>query len=195
MGTITTKRFIKFKKSEIKFPVLKIIKKRFSPRLFSPEKIKEKELNSILEAARWAPSAYNFQPWKFYLAQKESEAYEHIFSNLSEVNKSWADSTQVFIVACYLKERNGEINKFREYDLGAAVMSLVFQAQSLGIYARQMGLFDSEKIQNIFNISAEEKPFTVIALGKIGNYSKINPELFKKEDQKRERKIDFAKKL
>ncbi|MEK7203358.1 MAG: nitroreductase family protein, partial [Patescibacteria group bacterium] len=85
--------------------------------------------------------------------------------------------------------------KFAEYDLGSAVMSIITQAQTFGIYSRQMGLFDNKKLQRLLAIPKEYKPFIVLAVGKIGDYLKIDQDLIEKELQKRERKINISKKL
>ncbi len=194
MKKITTKKIIEFKKTRLKFPIIKELKSRFSPRLFKGEKVDSKVLRSIFEAARWAPSAYNYQPWYFYWSEKDSIAYKKIISTLSERNQ-WAKSAPILVVACYLKEREDKINKFAEYDLGSAVMSMITQAQSCGIYTRQMGMFDNEKLQESLNIPKEYKPFIVLAMGKIGDYQKIDQELLERELQKRERKISISKKI
>jgi nitroreductase len=190
----TTKQIIKFKKTENKFPVIKEIKERFSPRFFDNKPINNKTLNSIFEAARWAPSAYNFQPWYFYYAHQGSLPYNKILSCLSDRNR-WAKTAPVFIVACYIKNREGEVNRFAEYDLGSAIMSMAIQAQSMGVYCRQMGLFDADQLQKLLNIDNEQKPFVVLALGKIGDYRKIDQELLEKEWQKRDRKENISKNL
>ena len=194
MKRITTKKIIKFKKTRLKYPIIKELNSRFSPRFFSGEKIDSKILHSIFEAGRWAPSAYNYQPWYFYWSEKDSIAYKKIISTLSLRNQ-WAKSAPVLIIACYLKEREDKTNKFAEYDLGSAVMSMITQAQFCGIYARQMGLFDNEKLQKLLNISKEYKPFIVLAIGKIGDYQKIDKELLERELQKRERKISISKNI
>lgn len=194
MKKITTKGIIKFKKMKLKFPIIKELELRFSPRFFKEEKIDNKILNSILEAGRWAPSAYNHQPWCFYLSQKDSLAYKEIYSTLSERNQ-WAKTAPNLIVACYLKEREDKTNKFAQYDLGLAVMSMIIQAQSSGIYTRQIGLFDNDKMQKLLKIPEEYMPFIVLAVGRIGDYQKIDKKLLERELQKRERKISISKKL
>lgn len=194
MEKITTKEIIKFKKAKLKYPIIKELETRFSPRFFKEEKIDNKIINSIIESARWAPSAYNYQPWYFYWSPKGSVAYKKIFSSLSERNQ-WAKTAPVLVVACYLKEREGKMNDFAQYDLGLSVMSMITQAQSLGAYTRQMGLFDHNKLQKLLNISNEYEPFVVLAVGKIGDYSKIGEELLDRELQKRERKTNISKKL
>jgi len=190
---ITTKKIINFKKSKLKFPIIKELEERFSPRLFSEETINKNILNSMFEAARWAPSAYNFQPWYFYFTQKDSVIYKHILSCLPERNQ-WANTAQVLVVACYLKKRENKTNKYAKYDLGSAVMSMIIEAKSLGIYCRQIGIFSHKRMIKLLNINNEQEPFVVLAVGKIGDYTKIDQELLKKEFQKRERKINIVSK-
>lgn len=193
MNKITTKKIIEYKKSKTKHLIIKELKQRFSPRFFKTGQINDRILNSMFEAARWAPSAYNFQPWYFYTAKSGTTTYKKIFSCLSERNQ-WAKTAPMFIVACYLKERENNINKYAQYDLGLSVMSMVIQAQSFGIYSRQMGLFDAEKLQKSLSIPETYAPFVVIAIGKLGDYSKIDKELLEKELHTRERKISILRK-
>jgi nitroreductase len=189
---ITTKKIIEFKKTRNKFPIINELKERFSPRFFSSELIKETFIKRMIEAARWAPSAYNFQPWSFHYAHKGSTAFDKIFSCLPDKN-SWAETASVYIVACYIKDREAIPNNYAKYDLGLAVMSMIIQAQSMGIYSRQMGIFDKEKIQKLLKIDKSEAPFIVLAIGKIGDYRNIGDELLIKEFNKRERKISISK--
>jgi len=147
MKKINTKEIIKLKKTKLKFPIIKHLETRFSPRFFKDEKVDSKIINSMIEAGRWAPSAYNHQPWYFYWSSQGSVAYKKIFSSLSERNQ-WAKTAPVLMVGCYLKEREGKTNVFAQYDLGASVMSMTIQAQSFGIYTRQMGLFDHKNYKS-----------------------------------------------
>lgn len=188
---ITTKKIIDYKKSKLKFPIIKELESRFSPRFFLNEPIKKDVLNSMFEAARWAPSAYNYQPWYFYFTQKGSIAYNNIISCLPERNK-WAETSSVLIVACYIKKRENKINRYAKYDLGSAVMSMITQARSSNVYCRQIGIFNHRKILKLLNINNEQEPFVVVAVGKIGDYKKIGQELFVKEFQKRERKANIV---
>lgn len=192
MKKITTKKIIEFKKPKPRSPILEEIKQRFSPRFFKAEKVNNKILNSIFEAARWAPSGYNHQPWYFYYASQGTLAYKKIYSSLSERNQ-WAKTAPVFIIACYIKECEHGINKYAQYDLGSAVMSMIIQAQSSGIYARQMGLFGAKKLQKLLHIPKEYTPFVIIAAGKLGDYSTISQKLLKQELRKRERKVNIVK--
>ena len=184
---------IKIRKPKPRFPVMKEIEERFSPRHFSSDLIPEKDINSILEAARFAPSGWNSQPWYFYWAKKNSKSFDKIVSCLGEYNQ-YAKKAPLLIIGCFIEFIKGKKSYFR-HDLGAAVMSLVLQAQHLGYYSRQMGEFDEEKIKALFKIKTEHHPFVIIAVGKLGDYRKIDEALLKRDLDPRQRKEDFFKKI
>lgn len=190
---ITAKEIIKLRKPQPKYPVIKEIADRFSPRYFAEDKVKTNDINSIFEAARFAPSGWNFQPWYFYWAEKGSNSYDKIFSCLTKYNK-FAQTAPVLIISCFIKKFKGEKTYYR-HDLGAAVMSLVIQAQHLGYYCRQLGMFKKNKLIRLFNLSKEHHPFVIIALGKLGDYKNIDDKLLKREMDLKPRKSDFVKKL
>lgn len=191
---ITTDEIINLKKPQLNTDILEVFKKRFSPRFFTPEKIKDKEINSIFEAARWTPSAYNNQPWHFYLIETKTKAFKKVLNCLPELNQ-WAKTAAALAIACYLKDKDDNKAKFAQYDLGASVMSLVIQAQSLGYYARQMALFDKEKLIKEIKINKNHYPFVIVALGKLGDYRKIDQSLLERELRPRERKTDLVKEM
>ena len=182
---------LKIRKPRPKYKVLKEIAERWSPRYFSRGKISKSHLKIIFEAARWAPSGHNRQPWYFYYAKKGTNAYKNLFSTLNEYNQSWAKTAPLLILACVIKDNN----PFAFYDLGAAVISLVLQAQSLGYYSRQMGLFDKQKVKKIFQLEKNLEPYIIIAMGKIGDYKTAPPEIVKMEIDPRPRKKDLFKEL
>ncbi len=178
-----------------RYPVIQEIQERFSPRFFASDPVKEADLHAILEAARWAPSGRNHQPWFFYVTKKGTPAYTGLFSTLNAYNQSWAHTAPLLVLACAItKNEHGE-NPFALYDLGASVISLILQAQSLGYYARQMGLFDKEKVKTLVPLGKYMEPFVVIALGKIGDYTQAPKELVKMELDPRPRKTKIAKEL
>ena len=189
----TQEEIIKIRKPQPDYPVMKVIRDRFSPRYFSDEKVKSSDINLIFEAARFAPSGWNFQPWYFYWAKKGDASYGKIISCLAKYNR-FAKTAPVLIVACFIKKFKGKKTYYR-HDLGAAVMSLVLQAQHLGYYCRQMGDFNKNKLVKLFNIDINHFPFVVIALGKLGDYKNIDNKLLKRELDPRPRKKDFVKKL
>lgn len=172
---------------------MKEIANRFSPRYFLDKKVEIDDINSIFEAARFAPSGWNFQPWYFYWTEKEDMSYNKIISCLTKYNR-FAKTAPILIVACFIKKFKGKKTYYR-HDLGAAVMSLVLQAQNLGYYCRQMGDFNKNKLVKLFNIDINHFPFVIIALGKLRDYKNINDELLKRELDPRPRKKDFVRKL
>ncbi|MCJ7826318.1 nitroreductase family protein [Patescibacteria group bacterium] len=195
MQKITNEMILKIRKPTPRYPVLKEIEKRFSPRFFSDETVQEKDLNALFEAARWAPSAHNHQPWYFYYTKKGTKSYTNLFSTLNTYNQSWAHTAPLLILACAIATNEKGKNPFTLYDLGASVMSLILQAQSLGYYARQMGLFDKEQVKIMFKLEKNFEPFIIIALGKIGDYTTAPGTIVELELDPKPRKTDVAKEL
>lgn len=189
----TKNEVFKARKPKPDYSVIKEIEERFSPRHFSSQPIPEKDVNSIFEAARWAPSGWNFEPWYFYWSEKDTPSFDKIVSCLGKFNR-YADKAPVLIVGCLIKKIEGKKAYYR-HDLGAAVMSLVIQAQHLGYYTRQMGEFKEAKLKKLLNIYKSHFPFVVIALGRLGDYDKIDEALLKRELDPRPRKTDFVRKI
>ncbi len=187
------KEILRVRKPRPRFRIIKEVEERFSPRHFSSSPIPQNHIDSIFEAARWAPSGWNFEPWYFYWAKRGSESFEKIVSCLGEYNL-YAEKAPILIVACFIEKVKGKKAYYR-HDLGSAVMSLTLQAQNLGYYSRQMGEFDEEKIVKLLNIDKSHIPFVIIALGKIGDYENIDEALLKRELDPKPRKEDFVKKL
>ena len=164
--------------------VLDIIRKRFSPRIFSSDIIPQNDIDMIIEGARLAPSARNYQPWFFYQVRIGTTEYEKLFECINERN-FWAKTAPVIIVACCDNtEHQDKINRWAQYDLGSAVMSLIFQATELKYSCRQIGTFDWIKVKNKFSIPDPFQPFVLIALGKIGSeddYQKADKVIIEKE--------------
>ncbi len=189
----TADEIIKIRKPRPDYPVIAEITNRFSPRYFLDQKVGINDINSIFEAARLAPSGWNFQPWYFYWAKKGDASYDKIISCLTKYNR-FAKTAPILIIACFIKKFRGRKTYYR-HDLGAAVMSLVLQAQHLGYYCRQMGDFNKNKLVKLFNIDINHSPFVIIALGKLGDYKNIDEGLLKRELEPKPRKKDFVKKL
>ena len=190
---ITAKEIIKIRRPQPKHPVIREIAERFSPRYFAGDKVKISDINSIFEAARFAPSGWNFQPWYFYWGERGTRSFEKIVACLGKYN-GFAKTAPILIVACFIKKTKGKKSYYR-HDLGAAVMSLVLQAQHLGYYCRQMGKFDASKLKKTIPIDREHQPFVIIALGKLGDYVKIEDGLLRREMEIKPRKNEFVKKL
>lgn len=182
---------IEEKIASTEFPVIDLLKNRWSPRAFSSESIEEEKIMSLLEAARWAPSCYNEQPWNFILFKKEKpEDYNKILDVLSPRNRLWAKNAPLIMlsVAKMNFERNNKFNRYSLYDVGSAVTHLTMQATSMGLYVHQMAGFDSEKAQQLFNIPEGYKPVSAIAIGYYGNIENLPDDFKKSETANRSRK-------
>lgn len=142
--------------------------RRKSTRAFSEKPVEPEKLRSILEAARWAPSSSNMQPWRFIVATKEQpENYERLLGLVVEQNKIWAAKAPVLILtAAKLTHDAGERpNKFALHDVGLASANMTFQATSLGLAVHQMGGFNAEEARTVLNIPKDFEPVAMIALG------------------------------
>jgi nitroreductase len=150
----------------------------------------------MFEAARWAPSARNYQPWYFYWMRRGSKAHEKLVSCVAE-RHHWVKSAPVIILACYdpLDPKDGTKNRWAIYDLGAAVISLVLQAHELGYFCRQIGSFDAEKAKTNLGLDPRWTPFVSVAVGKIGSYVGVDPTYGEMDKQATPRKTDLAQKL
>jgi nitroreductase len=172
-------------------PIHPLIEKRWSPRAFSNKRIDSDTLRSILEAARWAPSSYNEQPWSFIVATKDDPAeYERLLSCLVPGNQEWAQQAPVLMlsVARMSFERNANPNRHAFHDVGLAVANLILQAMSMDIYAHPMGGFDRDKARETYNIPEGYEPVAGIALGYAGNPQTLPDHYRETELAPRERK-------
>ena len=145
-----------------------LIRHRWSPVGFDRERpIKRRTLLGILEAARWAASSSNLQPWRFIVARREDESeFARLLSVLREGNIGWAQHAAVLMVACSRKFRKENVlNRHAGHDLGLAVGQMVLQALSQGIHVHQMGGFFPDKARAVYDIPEDFEPYTCIAFG------------------------------
>lgn len=177
---------IKIKELKTSLLVNPIFKKRFSPRVFSQDRVRKEDLKTIFEAVRLTPSSFNRQPWFFYLAEKGSDGFEQLSSLLVKGN-DWAKKAPILIMGCYFERDDLGKNPYAKYDLGQAVATLIYQAQDLGYYTHQMGGFDHQKAKKLVK-NPFLFPWVMIALGKIGDYEKADKKLIIIDGNKRERK-------
>lgn len=160
--------------------ILELLAQRWSPRAYSSWPVPNDELNRIMEAARWTPSAMNLQPWRFMILRKDEEAdeYEKLLGTFNDFNKMWANTAPVFILcATAINTPDGNPNSYALYDLGQSVAHLSIQALSQGLYLRQIGAFDHAAVTKIFDIPSEFKAFVVLALGYKGELEQLPPHL------------------
>jgi nitroreductase len=149
-------------------PVHDLIARRWSPTEFSSRPVEPEKLSSLFEAARWAPSSYNQQPWSFIVARRENPAdFARLLSLLAEKNAAWAQSAPVLAVSVAQLNftHNGRPNRFSFHDVGQAIAYLTLQAAALGLSVHQMGGFDVERARELLAIPAGYEPVAAIALG------------------------------
>jgi nitroreductase len=189
--TLSAVEVNKLKQAPATEGVLPAVLSRWSPRSFSSREVSAADLRKVFEAARWAASAYNEQPWRFLVGRQGSPTYKKIFSTLIGFNQSWAGSAPVLIlgVAGTKFTHNGTANGWGVYDLGASASYLTLQAAALGILTHQMAGFDQEIARKAFEIPADYAFGSVIALGYQGEPTALeNEQLIAMETQPRERK-------
>jgi nitroreductase len=149
------------------------------------------KLWSLFEAARWAPSSDNEQPWQFVAATKKSpDDYDRLFQCLKEGNKRWAHLAPVLMLSiAHLNwEEDGQPNRHAFHDTGMAVFSLVVQATALGLMVHQMAGFDVEKARTDLKIPDGYDPVAMIAVGYPGDADMLPEKLRQRELSPRERK-------
>jgi nitroreductase len=142
----------------------------------------------MLEAARWAPSAFNGQPWRFFVGNRGDETYNQILSSLGEFNQSWAKNTSALIlVASTTIKSDGTPHNDYQYDCGLAVAQLVMEAHDRGLVAHQMTGFSKDVARSELSIPEELVPVVVIAVGEQDAPEKLSGPLAEREVAKRER--------
>lgn len=171
-------------------PVLDTLAERWSPRAFDDSHVlPEGALRGVFEAARWAPSASNTQPWRFILARRGSESFAKVAEALVPFNSMWASKAAALVVnIAEVADENGEPRQWAEYDLGQAVALLTVQAHSEGLYVHQMGGFDAAAISASFDLDERLRPVSVAAIGEIGSVEQLIEPLREREVAPRERK-------
>lgn len=177
------------KSATTKFPVYPLLRDRWSPRAFSDVPLEENSVLTMLEAASWAPSASNVQPWRYYYALKGSSGFQKILDCLVPGNAIWAQHAGALIlnVAEVINEA-GKPNTYALHDCGLANENLLLQALSMDIYCHVMAGFDKEKAITTFALSDALTPVCVIAAGYRGNSENLNESLLQRELAPRHRK-------
>ena len=159
-----------------------LIKSRWSPRAFSEEKVSHEEIMSLIEAARFAPSCFNEQPWRFIIADDET-SLEKMRNILMPGNQIWANKAPVLLLIVSKKNftYNNEENFWHMFDAGTAWGFLSLEAERRGLITHAMGGFDMDQARLHFNIPEEYEIITVVAIGKYGNKEDLDPKLQSKE--------------
>jgi nitroreductase len=171
-------------------PVHDLIRHRWSPRAFADKPVSPEVLRSLFEAARWAPSSSNEQPWAFLVATKDDPAYPKLLSTLVEFNQLWAKNAPVLAIAVSKLSfaRNGRANRNAFYDTGAAVAHLTMEASARGLFVHQMGGFDAQKAKELFSIPDDWEAIAAFVIGHLGDPQSLPKTLRDRELAPRSRK-------
>ncbi|AWB96584.1 nitroreductase [Agromyces badenianii] len=171
-------------------PLITPLVERFSPRAYDPTAVIEPEvIRTILEAARWAPSANNVQPWRFIVARRGTEAFAEVHGAMLGFNQAWADSAAVLIVnIAETVDAEGNARPWARYDLGQAVAHLSVQAQHEGLHTHQMGGFEAETIRAAFGLADGLEVVSITAIGVLGDVDALPEALRERESAPRLRK-------
>jgi nitroreductase len=176
--------------ADTQYAIHDLLKARWSPRAFSARPVEEDKLAALFEAARWAPSGGNSQPWAFVVVtQGESEAHRRLLGALTGRNPAWAGNVPVLVLAAARVYPESERrNRYAYYDTGQAVAHLTFQAHALGLYVHQMGGFDTNAACAAVGLPDEYVPMTVTAIGYLGSADDLPEDLRAREVAPRTRK-------
>ncbi|MEZ5070353.1 MAG: nitroreductase family protein [Bacteroidales bacterium] len=169
--------------------VHELITKRWSPVAFDGRKVEEDKIALLFEAARWAPSAQNLQPWRFIVAEKGQPDHDALFGLLNEGNREWAGSAPllVLVLGQVISTYKNRPNRFAFFDAGMAVGNLLLQATAMGLSVHQMGGYDEERAKSELVIPSRYEPISMMAIGYHGDASKLSKNLQERENRKRER--------
>jgi nitroreductase len=180
------------KSAVTRYPVHPLIRDRWSPRAFAARPVDRETLGSLLEAARWAASCFNEQPWSFIVARKEDRgpAFEQILRCLAESNQVWAQSAPVLMISLARTtfSVSGKPNRHALHDVGAATAQLTLQAMSLGLSVHPMAGVDRDCIRAEFSLPEGIDVVAAIAVGWPGDPEKLPERLREREKGPRQRK-------
>ena len=170
-----------------------VIARRWSPRAIDPDKpVSREQLTALLEAARWAPSCFGDEPWRYLVWDRFADAagWQQAFACLAEGNQIWVKNAPVLLLSVATPNfgHNGQPNRWAQHDTGAASENLCLQATALGLVAHQMGGFDPDKAKATFNIPADHACMAMIAVGHPGAVEHLPEAVRGKEQAARQRK-------
>ena len=178
-----TQEFESIKKREPRYNINPIFVNRWSPRSMTGEEISHDDLMGLFEAARWAPSSYNNQPWRFIYAKRKTENWDRIYSLMMEGNKIWAKNASVLVVVVSRKdfEYNEKPARTYQFDAGSAWENLALEATSRGLATHAMQGFDYDKAKVDLEVPENFDVMAMIAIGKRGQKESLPSNLQKNE--------------
>lgn len=169
------------------YPIDPVFTRRWSPRSFTGARIDDLTLQTIFEAARWAPSANNSQPWRFVYVRRESAQWQALYATLNEGNRRWADKAAVLVVLVSktTHRRRGEHEETplrnHAFDAGAAWAALALQAVQSGWHTHAIGGFDKEAARHVLGIPEGFHLNIAIAIGQLGDRAELPADLQERE--------------
>ncbi len=171
-------------------PIHPLIDGRYSPKAFSDREISDRDLDLLFEAARWAPSSYNEQPWRFLVVKKGEEGHAEMLEAMTESNRAWAVKAPVLILnlAHRTHERHGRTNPHAWHDLGLALGQLTVQASAIGIGVRHLAGILPEKARALFNVPEEYDVVSMLVIGFPGDADELPEHLREREKIRSTRK-------
>ena len=165
------------------FPIEPLFVRRWSPRAMNGEPLTDQEIGSLFEAARWAPSTYNEQEWRFLYARKGGTHFPTFFDLLMEANQVWCEHAAMLVVVVSKKTftRNGSPNPVHTFDTGAAFENLALQGTAMGLVVHGMAGFDYAKARKALQVPDDFKVEAMIAIGRPGDPDNLPAELQSRE--------------
>lgn len=165
------------------YPIHSLLRNRWSPRSMTGESLSDEELFPVFEAARWAPSCYNSQPWRILYAKRDTPDWDRFYDLLIDFNKQWCKMAAVLVVIVSRDtfEKNNKPSNTHSYDTGAAWMSLALEGNARGLVVHGMSGFDYEKAKSSLGIPDEYTVEAMAAIGKRAPKEKLPPEIQEKE--------------
>lgn len=174
-------------------PIDPTLANRWSGRAFDASKpVTHEQIITLLEAARWAPSCFGDQPWRFIVwdKQADSASWQKAFDCLAPANQAWVKDTPVLMLVCAdtLFNHNQQPNRWGQYDTGAAAENVCLQASSMGLMAHQMGGFNADKARETFAIPAQYIPMAMLCVGYAADINTVTGDALDRETAARTRK-------
>jgi nitroreductase len=172
------------KPAQTTVPIDPLLARRWSPRAFASRRVEDEQLDALLEAARWAPSCFNAQPWRFAVARADDDpaAHARLAALLFPKNLRWAAHAPLLIVTAARRVfDDGKPNQHAWHDVGLAVGNLLAQATSMGLVVHQLAGFDREQARIELGLPDDCDPVTMLAIGFPGEPSQLDDDLRERE--------------
>jgi nitroreductase len=170
-----------------RFPILRLFLERRSSRAFSDDAVSREQIATVLEAARWAPSSFNDQPWRFIVARRDGDGWDHFLSWLSESNRVWCRRAGALVLV--VAKSSHSVRTPHDFDTGAAWAQLALQATASGLIAHAVAGFDHERAADDLHIPFSFHPVCLVALGVPGPVAELPERLRSRETASQRRPL------